>query len=217
VFGLEGMTRGAPEIHRSTSVADRLKVQRWAPQVSAAPASKWDHLLMDQDDLEKRVAELERQLAEQKRMVRSVTPQEAAGRLGIPDVEFGAATEYYPWSGNRRPRRTFPFVGIALALGVAIFPLYGIVAGFTPMFPSSAMWMSGIMCRSPYHFAYHNEGYVYGRAPGFRGGFQCVSGDSAYHINYFVVSVLQTLLVVLALFGAMTVGVLMWRLLRKPR
>jgi hypothetical protein len=178
---------------------------------------------MDQDDLEKRVAELERQLAEQKRVARFVTPEEA-GRLGISDSALEALTQSKQgaytsdaWSRRQRPRRKR---GALIMFGVLIAilgPLYSVVAGVTAALPSSAMWMSGIMCSSPYHMAYHNEGYQYGRAPGFRGGFQCVSGDSSYHVNYFAISVLQTLLVVLVMFGVLVVGVLMWRLLRKPR
>src|ERR1700738_4624265 len=37
------------------------------PQFPTAAASEWDHLLMDQDDPEKRIAEVEGQLAEQNR------------------------------------------------------------------------------------------------------------------------------------------------------
>lgn len=172
---------------------------------------------MDRDDLEKRVAELERQLAEQKRVVRSVTPQEAAALLGVPNANFGATTDEAAWYRRQRPRRKLRLRTIVMVLCVAIGPLYGVVAATTPELPSSAMWMSGIVCRSPYHLAYHNEGYHYGRAPGFRGEFQCVSGDSVYHVNYLAISVLQTLLVVVVVFAAVAVAVLMWRLLRKPR
>ena len=219
---------------------------------------------MDQEDPEDRIAELERQLAQQKRIAelerqladakaadradgtatgwqdpahhatteghqsfeisprldpaRFVTPEElqseALRKIGISDSDWQAARQE-AWSRRRRPRKR-RFGVIALTLAVAIGPLYGVVAGVTAALPSSALWMSGIMCSSPYHLAYHNEGYHYGRAPGFRGGFQCVSGDSSYHVNYFAISVLQTLLVVLVLFGVVAVGVLMWRRLRNP-
>jgi hypothetical protein len=223
---------------------------------------------MDQDDPEERIAERERQLAQQKRIAelerqlaeakaaergdatatewqdpahhgttqgqqpfgvsptpgpaRFVTPEEPARlqsellhKIGISDSDWQAARQE-AWSRRLRPRK-LRFGVIVLVLGAAIGPLYGVVAGVTPELPSSAMWMSGILCRSPYRLAYHNEGYHYGRAPGFRGEFQCVSADSSYHVNYFAISVLQTLLVILLLFGVVAVGVLLWRLLRKPR
>jgi hypothetical protein len=73
------------------------------------------------------------------------------------------------------------------------------------------------MCSSPYHLEHYNLGYRYGRAPGFQDEYRCVSGASSYHVNFFAISLLQTLLVVLVLCGAVAVGVLMRRrLLRKP-
>jgi DivIVA domain-containing protein len=54
------------------------------PRFAAAAASGWHDLLMDQDDPEKRIAELERQLAEHKRMAELKRQQ--AGPVNSPVV-----------------------------------------------------------------------------------------------------------------------------------
>jgi hypothetical protein len=80
----------------------------------------------------------------------------------------------------------------------------------TVLFPASALWTSGLLCRSPYHLT-HGSSYSYGR--GTSVSFQCVSGASSYDVNFFAIFGLQILLAVLVV----SVGALMWRLLRKPR
>lgn len=140
--------------------------------------------------------------------------RELLHKLGVSDADWQAARRE-AWSRRRPPRqRRFTMAALALAL---IGPLYGVVAGVTPELPSSAMWMSGIVCRSSYHLAYHNEGYHYGRAPGFRGSFDCVGEDGSYHVNYLAISVLQTLLVILVVLGVVALGIALWRLVRTTK
>jgi len=70
----------------------------------------WDHLLMDQDDPEKRIAELERQLAEQKRIAelerQLAEAKRAAGQVGDPQpVPPPSGPPPPPWppeSGSRK-------------------------------------------------------------------------------------------------------------------
>jgi hypothetical protein len=57
------------------SAAERLRAGRFAAPTDTA----WDHLPMDADDSEKRIAELERQLAAQKRIV-ELEPQLAKAK-----------------------------------------------------------------------------------------------------------------------------------------
>jgi hypothetical protein len=77
--------------------------------------------------------------------------------------------------------------------------------------------MSAIVCRSPYHLDYSTSHYSY--KPGQSGtsvNFQCVSDAGSYDVNEFAVSALQSVLVALVLFGALVIGRLIWRLVRKP-
>ena len=125
------------------------------------------------------------------------------------------------WSRPQRPQRKLRganrFGAIVGVVGGAIGLCVGGAAAVTTVFPSSALWMSGIVCRSPYHLAYNTSHYSY--RPGQSGtsaSFQCVSSESSYNVNDFVLMGLQSLLAAFVLCVVLGVGVLMRRLLRKP-
>jgi hypothetical protein len=93
-------------------------------------------------------------------------------------------------------------------LGICV----GGAAAITAMFPSTALWMSPIICRSPYELAYNSSHYSY--KPGQSGtsvSFQCVSDANAYDVNQFAITGLQSVLIALVL----CVGVVVFRLIRR--
>lgn len=103
-------------------------------------------------------------------------------------------------------------VGGAGVLGGAV----GGAAAVTAVIPSSALWMSGIVCSSPYHLAYTTSHYSY--KPGQSGtsvGFQCVSGNSSYPVNELTIIGLQAVPLLLVLCGV--VGFVLRRLLRRTK
>lgn len=102
---------------------------------------------------------------------------------------------------------------IAGAIGVCV----GGAAAVTAIFPSSALWMSAIVCRSPYQLDYSTSHYSY--KPGQSGtsvSFQCVSGASSYDANNFAIDGLQSLAIALVLCVGVAVGRLIWRQARMP-
>ncbi len=93
-------------------------------------------------------------------------------------------------------------------LGICV----GGAAAITAMFPSTALWMGPIVCRSPYELAYNTSQYSY--KPGQSGtsvSFQCVSDANAYDVNQFAITGLQSVLIALVL----CVGVVVFRLIRR--
>jgi hypothetical protein len=175
-------------------------------------ASGWDHLLMDQDDPEKRIADLEHQLAERARstdlppaLPRTWVSVDGGGfqQVGIP----GAEARF----GGQRPRRTVGWtgrvdVGTVVVIGIAATVLV------TMLIPSSALWTSGIVCTTPAHLAY-SESLSLGQATSRT--FQCVSGDSSYAASKLAIYALQTLVSALVLCGTIAAGRLTSRLSRK--
>jgi len=208
---------------------------------------------MDYEDPEKRIAELERQLAAQKRIAelerqlaeaRAVPhedrvakqppqsfdaqaiaghhrgqgrPQDVGALAGVKSQPaFPGETDFGGKAGFRSQRRQRR--GIGLVAIPVIAGLWGVVAGVNSYIPSSALWMSGIVCSSPYHLEYSTSHYSYNPAQsGTSVSFQCVNGASSYDVNDFAIVGLQVVLAVLVLCGAVAVGRLMRRLLRKPK
>jgi hypothetical protein len=167
---------------------------------------------MDQDDPEKRIADLEHQLAERMRgadlppaLPRTWVSVDGDGfqQVGIPVGEAGF--------GGQRPRRTVGWtgrvdVGTVVVIGIAATVLV------TMLIPSSALWTSGIVCNTPSHLAY-SESLSLGHATSRT--FQCVSGDSSYAASKVAIYALQTLISALVLCGAVAAGRLTSRLSRR--
>ena len=102
--------------------------------------------------------------------------------------------------------------GIVGLIGGAIGLCVGGAAAVTALIPSSALWMSGIVCSSGYQMAYNTSHYSY--RPGQSGtnvSFQCVSDADSYDVNDFAVFALQSLLAAVVLVVAAAVGGLIWR------
>ena len=165
---------------------------------------------MNQDDPEKRIAELEHQLAERMRgadlppaLPRNWVSVDGGGffqQVGTPGDEARF--------GGQRPRRTVGWTG---PVDVETIVVIGIVAPVlvTLLIPSSALWTSGIVCNTPSHLAY-SESLSLGHATSRT--FQCVSGDSSYAASKLAIYALQTLVSALVLCGTVAAGRLTWRL-----
>jgi hypothetical protein len=167
---------------------------------------------MNQDDPEKRIAELEHQLAER---MRGADLPPALPRTWVSVVGGGFQQVGTPGGEARfrgqRPRRTVGWTG---PVDVETMVVIGIVAPVlvTMLIPSSALWTSGIVCNTPSHLAY-SESLSLGH--GTSSSFQCVSGDSSYAASKLVIYALQTLVSALVLCGTVAAGRLTWRLSRK--
>jgi hypothetical protein len=78
------------------------------------------------------------------------------------------------------------FGAIAGAIGGAVGVCFGVAAVVIALIPSSALWMSGIVCISEYRMVHHG--------PGQSVEFQCVNGDSAYDVSDLAVFGLHSVL-----------------------
>jgi hypothetical protein len=158
---------------------------------------------MDRDDPEKRIADLERQLAERKcgadlppALPRTWVSVDGGGflQVGTPGDEARF--------GGQRPRRTVGWTG---RVDVGTIVVIGIVATVlvTMLVPSSALWTSGIVCNTPSHLAF-SESLSVSHATSRT--FQCVSGDSSYAASKLAIYALQTLVCALVLCGTVAAG-----------
>jgi hypothetical protein len=102
--------------------------------------------------------------------------------------------------------------GIIGLLGGAIGLCVGGAAAVLAVFPSSALWMSPIVCRSGYDLGYNTSHYSY--MPGQSGtsvSFQCLGDSDYYEASDFAVFALQSLLAILVVAVVLVVGGLLWR------
>lgn len=138
---------------------------------------------MDRDDLEKRVSDLERQLAEQRR---------PSGRTR---------------SGNAAPWRMLVANGRISVLGVLFVGVLAAVV-VTLMIPFSALWTSGIVCHGGSHLAYSES---FGLRQGTTRTFQCVTGESSYVASKLAIYALQAVVGALVIYGTVVAGRQAWR------
>lgn len=113
----------------------------------------------------------------------------------------------------RRKRGGAELFGVIVAvLGGAFGVCVGGAAAVTAVIPSSALWMSPIVCRGGYEMAYNTTSYSY--KPGQSGttvSFQCVGDGDAYDVNDLAVFALQSLLAALVVSVVLAVGGVLWR------
>jgi hypothetical protein len=191
---------------------------------------------MDQEDPEKRIAELERQLAAAKAVAEGqeysepvlsqwptprMPPPPAPPQTG-PPVGWNSPQNLGPPAGRRSRTAVW---GTGSTIGhlwpiIVVVVVVSIVGAFGMELatPSSTMWTSWIVCPSPYHLTYTSFHSQFGGGKsGNSTDFQCVSGINSSHVNEFRVFVLQALLIALVLCGAVALVVLIRRLLRRSR
>jgi hypothetical protein len=115
-----------------------------------------------------------------------------------------------PWGLRGWPDRIGAILG---TLGICV----GAAASLTAMMPSSALWTSPFVCDSGYQLAYDTTNYSY--KPGQSGtsvSFECVGATGSYEPSWIAIDALQTLLAAVVLGAAVAVGLMIWRLIRRP-
>ncbi|WP_156661190.1 hypothetical protein [Mycobacterium sp. 852002-51163_SCH5372311] len=112
--------------------------------------------------------------------------------------------------GSRRPRSRFTgadrFGAVVGIIGGALGLCVGGAAALTAIFPSTALWMSDVVCRSPYQLVANTSSYSY--KPGQSGtsvNYRCISAAGWYDVNAFVIIGLQSLLAAIILCGVVVV------------
>jgi len=81
--------------------------------------------------------------------------------------------------------------------------VFGAVTMLTVSFPSSALWMSGLVCDGSYHLSTSTGNYA------------CVSGENVYDVNDLMVRGLLAALIVIVLCPVVVIGILIWRRMRR--
>ncbi|MEE6179592.1 hypothetical protein [Mycobacterium sp. 050134] len=160
---------------------------------------------MEADDPAKRIAELERQLAQQRRIA----------ELEREIAEAGAAAGQGSRGGPRPGVRLTGANRIGAILGI-LGVCVGSGAAITAMVPSSALWMSPLVCSGPYHLTYNTWSYSY--RPGQSGtsvSFQCVGDSDWYNPSWLAIDALQSAMATLIIGGAIVVGRMLWVRLRQ--
>ncbi len=101
--------------------------------------------------------------------------------------------------------------------------LFGAVAGFIgfcagggsaliAMFPSSALWMSTIICGAPNQLMINTANYSYKpNQSGTTVDFECLKADGVYEASWLAISALQGVLVAVVLAGVLAVAVVIRR------
>ncbi len=159
---------------------------------------------MEYDDAAKRIADLERQLAEAKA---------SAGRqphAAFPPTERSWQTPNY---ARQQPKRN---AGAVIGwIGGLIGGCVGGAAALTAAFPSSALWTSALVCGEPNRLMVNTSHSSYRAGQSSTNiGFQCVTVDGAVDANTLAISALQMVVVAVLLAAAVAMGLLVRRLLR---
>ncbi|OBA74177.1 hypothetical protein A5641_28620 [Mycobacterium sp. 1554424.7] len=139
-----------------------------------------------------------------------------AGTAPPPGFSQQVGSRHQVAQGRRRP---FGLRGWPDRIG-AILGTFGLCVGgaaaLTATMPSTALWMSPIVCGGGYQLAYNTSHYSY--KPGQSGtniDFECVNGADSYDPNWFAIDALQTLLFALIAGVVVAVGFVIWRQFRK--
>jgi hypothetical protein len=211
---------------------------------------------MHEDDPETRIAELERKVAEQRRIselehqladatsstiadrgvepprhfadTRTATahtfviahqrcPQDFGGIGPQPGLARERGAEGQTWIDRPRSRNVIR-ANVSKYIAPTVGACIGAAAALIAVFPSTALWMSGLVCQSSYTLEYGTSHYSY--KPGQHGtlvSFHCVSDTRSYEPNDLIITGLQALLVTVVVCAAIGLAHLLWRLLRKPR
>jgi DUF3060 family protein len=159
------------------------------------------------DDPQQRIAELERELAEQRR-INQLQDQLADARGVTPAPVL--------FRQRSRPSRTYRGANLFGAVAGAIGFCAGGAAALTAVLPSSALWTSSIVCGGRNQLMVNTSHYSYKpNQSGTTVGFQCLRADGAHDASWFTITVLQSILVTLMLAGVAAVAFVMRRKARQ--
>ena len=131
------------------------------------------------DNPEQRIAELESELAAQKR----INSRRQSNGLALRGMNlFGAVAG---------------FIGLCAGGGSALIA----------MFPTSALWMSAIICGAPNQLMVNTANYSYKpNQSGTTVDFECLKADGVYEASWLAISALQGVLVAVVLAGVLAVA-----------
>ncbi|MUL62898.1 hypothetical protein BOO86_00360 [Mycobacterium sp. CBMA 234] len=169
---------------------------------------------MEQDDTEKRIEELERQLAQQKRLA------ELERQLANTDAEADSGRAADLLSSRQvapPPHKEGRRVWVAIVGTFALIPLVLLV--FLPgwllesMAPSTVSWTRWIVCGDgSYHLTFKTVRTMTVMTRSSSTTVQCVSGNHAFTVNEFTIVILQVVLVAVVEIGLVAAGLLLARL-----
>ena len=151
------------------------------------------------DDPQQRIAELERELAEQKR-INELQDQLAGARATVSEPVFPVNEPVFYRQQPPRPSRTLR--GANLFGAIAGF--FGFCAGggaaLTAALPSTALWTSRIVCGAPNQLMVNTAHYSYKpNQSGTTVDFECLKADGVYDANWIAITALQSVLLILVL------------------
>jgi hypothetical protein len=154
------------------------------------------------EDPERRIAELERELSEQKHI------NELQGQL--VDARAASPGPVY-FQRSSRPSRLNGgalFGAIAGAIGFCS----GGAAALIAVLPTSALWTSRIICGAPNQLMINTSHYSYKpNQSGTTVDFECLKADGVYEANFLAISALQAVLIAVVFAGIAAVVLVLRR------
>jgi hypothetical protein len=135
-----------------------------------------------------------------------------AGPVFTGQSSFGGQSGF----SRLKPKRSWTLPNLFGAFAGVIGVCSGGAAALTATFPSTALWTSEIVCGGPNQLMVNTSHYSY--RPGQSGtsvDFACLAADGAHNANFFMISLLQTLMVALIFAGVVATVYLIRRLSRR--
>jgi hypothetical protein len=155
------------------------------------------------DDPERRIAELERELSEQKR-INELQNQLVDARAATPGPVY--------FQHSSRPSRGYRGANLFGAIAGIIGFCAGGGAALIAALPSSALWTSRIICGAPNQLMVNTSHYSYKpNQSGTTVDFECLKADGVYDANWLAISALQSVLVAVVLAGVAAVVIVLRR------
>jgi DUF3060 family protein len=155
------------------------------------------------DDPERRIAELERELSEQKR-INDLQNQLVDARAATPGPVY--------FRQSSRPSRGYGGANLFGAIAGIIGFCAGGGAALIAALPSSALWTSRIICGAPNQLMVNTSHYSYKpNQSGTTVDFECLKADGVYDANWLAISALQSVLVAVVLAGVAAVVLVLRR------
>ena len=155
------------------------------------------------DDPERRIAELERELSEQKR-INELQNQLVDARAATPGPVY--------FQQSSRPSRGYRGANLFGAIAGIIGFCAGGGSALIAALPTSALWTSRIICGAPNQLMVNTAHYSYKpNQSGTTVDFECLKADGVYDANWLAISALQSVLVAVVMAGVAAVVIVLRR------
>ncbi len=162
------------------------------------------------DDPDQRIAELERELAQQKR-INELQTQLAGARATANEPVFSVNEPAF-YQQTSRPSRSLTGMNLFGAIAGVIGFCAGGGSALTAMLPSTALWTSRIICGGPNQLMINTSHYSYKpNQSGTTVDFECLKADGVYDANWIAITALQSLLLTLVFAGVAAVVLVLRR------